>query len=336
MISLESHKRSPLARGTAATLEDAKHAYGHMMRPWVQANINDWCMANPTHRLVPFFRFLEVWLDDVLTGSLDHFLSVLNPTLRILFRFQNFSPNEKKLILKVLGYKKFRDNSLSQRWAASLGVRTCIYCNASYALKLGKSHRYKLKFNIDHFLPEEKYPHLCLSFFNLVPCCGNCNIVKSSRTPTHHLKYYPFDRGLDDFAVFRVDYNSVTNFLLSGDENVLDIILELRAGIDAVSYLPALAEYDAFFDVHGLYALFKIEVASFLTKLIHYDQTRMTSLRNLQLGVNDIDSRLDRYLQGEFKVKEEVLMRPLSKLYRDIQADPAIRRIVQALRTRTP
>ncbi len=57
----------------------------------------------------------------------------------------------------------------------------------------------------------------------------------------------------------------------------------------------------------------------------------MNSLRNIQLGVEDMDSRLDRYLQGEYLIKEDILIRPLSKLYRDIRTDPAILSIIQSI-----
>ncbi len=257
MISLESHKNSLLARGMAANLDDAKQAYGIAMHPWVQANINKWLGVNPAHELAPVFRILRHNLYDVLTGSLDYFLNTLNPNLRLRHQVQLFSPAENKLILGVFGYKKFRDNSLSEQWAASIGVRTCVYCNASYALKLGKSHRSKLKFTIDHFLPESRYPHLCLSFFNMVSCCSNCNTTKSSRTPIYPFRYYPFDKALDDFAVFRVDRSSVLEFLVSGDENKLNLGLELRPDVNPITYLPTLEEYDAFFDVRGLYALLR-------------------------------------------------------------------------------
>lgn len=56
-----------------------------------------------------------------------------------------------------------------------LGIKTCVYCNAQYAITTENGHAF---YQLDHFYPKSKYPYLSGSFFNLQPCCGACNIRK--------------------------------------------------------------------------------------------------------------------------------------------------------------
>ena len=71
--------------------------------------------------------------------------------------------------------KKFDYSSLSStiktNYINALGVKVCPYCNSSYIepIKTINIH------DIDHFLPSSVFPLFCLSLYNFVPSCKNCN-----------------------------------------------------------------------------------------------------------------------------------------------------------------
>lgn len=53
------------------------------------------------------------------------------------------------------------------------GFMTCVYCNHS---EIHYNFEHKMdRGELDHLYHKERYPFLCTSFFNLVPCCGDCN-----------------------------------------------------------------------------------------------------------------------------------------------------------------
>lgn len=54
-------------------------------------------------------------------------------------------------------------------------INSCVYCNfQKIELRDDDSPNYQL----DHYWCKSRYPYLCISFFNLFPCCGACNIIK--------------------------------------------------------------------------------------------------------------------------------------------------------------
>ena len=62
----------------------------------------------------------------------------------------------------------------------NLGIRICPYCGRSYIYRVekkGKNGEVAVKPQLDHFLPKRIYPFLAMNFFNLIPCCTQCNLA---------------------------------------------------------------------------------------------------------------------------------------------------------------
>lgn len=51
----------------------------------------------------------------------------------------------------------------------------CPYCGRQRINVASLPGKRPSKPPIDHFLPKRKYPFLAVSFYNLIPCCTNCN-----------------------------------------------------------------------------------------------------------------------------------------------------------------
>lgn len=85
-----------------------------------------------------------------------------------------------------------------------LGIRICPYCGRAYiyrVVKQGKKGDVTVKPQLDHFLPKSDYPFLGMNFFNLIPCCTQCNLapckvdndpLDDTRRQVVHLMH-PFD-----------------------------------------------------------------------------------------------------------------------------------------------
>lgn len=55
----------------------------------------------------------------------------------------------------------------------NLHIQTCVYCNNAAAVYVDENE--EAYYHLDHWKPKDKYPFLSICFFNLYPCCSNCN-----------------------------------------------------------------------------------------------------------------------------------------------------------------
>lgn len=119
----------------------------------------------------------------------------------------------------------------SYAYFKAMGINVCPYCNRTYIFtvceteeknKKGKATNYiSEKFTapeIDHFLPQEQYPHLACSLYNFIPSCHACNHTKSSKIVDI---IYPHREGFEEDGSFRAYFNDSTADLNS--LNCIDI-----------------------------------------------------------------------------------------------------------------
>lgn len=143
----------------------------------------------------------------------------------------------------------------------NLGIRICPYCGRSYIYrveKAGKGGDVAVKPQIDHFLPKSKYPFLGMNFYNLIPCCTQCNMApcKEDNDPldatAQKVTYlmYPYD--FDDNRVrftYRMKapdtYNPESFDVLVGYENK-----DMKKG------------YNGFLAIDKLYAGHSVEICN--------------------------------------------------------------------------
>lgn len=82
-----------------------------------------------------------------------------------------------KMIVDAMRYDYVQE-SIYANVMDSLGIRTCVYCNAQYAFSYSSGKIRFINYELDHWLPKSKYPYLCTSFYNLQPSCPKCNKSK--------------------------------------------------------------------------------------------------------------------------------------------------------------
>mgnify|MGYP003292698664 CR=1 FL=1 len=104
-------------------------------------------------------------------------------------------------------YGKFTRRIGKDEWPTIIGIDTCPYCNRSYVYTVrGKNVRP----DYDHFFPKSIYEYLCVSMFNLVPSCKQCNQLKKD-----DLKeiIYPFAEEFGSIGHFQIDYSKLKSFM---------------------------------------------------------------------------------------------------------------------------
>lgn len=112
----------------------------------------------------------------------------------------------KREIQKAFNYDKHRKDHLVEH-AVRLNVKTCCYCNMNYTLLIeenqARSIKKKALLQFDHFYDKNKYPHLSMSMYNLIPSCATCNQGKP-RTCNLSLLFNPFYSNIFELYKFRV------------------------------------------------------------------------------------------------------------------------------------
>ena len=78
-------------------------------------------------------------------------------------------------ILVCLGYENAR--LVLGPIHQTMGLKICVYCNVNPTIAVEGDVMYQM----DHFMPQSKYPFLGTCFYNLQPSCGICNGHKGTK-----------------------------------------------------------------------------------------------------------------------------------------------------------
>lgn len=140
----------------------------------------------------------------------------------------------------IISYSLISEN-LRHRLMASLGVRTCPYCNRNYITRYGVKGR-KSTADLDHFYQKEQYPLFALSLFNFVPSCPVCNSRMKNVHPADDTMY-PYEEGFGDDVHFELRYAKkykssekilhIWQAMSKSDYNDIEIKAVIDPGIDS-------------------------------------------------------------------------------------------------------
>lgn len=98
----------------------------------------------------------------------------VNYRLRVKGGF--YKGNLYERILACLGYEDAR--LILGPIHQTMGLKTCVYCNVNPTIAVEDDVMYQM----DHFMPQSKYPFLGTCFYNLQPSCGICNGHKGKKS----------------------------------------------------------------------------------------------------------------------------------------------------------
>lgn len=201
----------------------------------------------------------------------------------------------------------------------TLGIRTCVYCNAQYAIS---THEGEAFYQLDHCYPKSKYPFLATNFFNLQPCCGACNQRKSGED----MRRGDYDVSMwkeatdpnDSYFNFHIEDGSLAKYMTNHERKDLDI--DVEKSIDGDEDLDELLElFHKKFRTKEVYSEHREEAEEIIWKKYVYAPAYVDSLR-VAFNGEFLDKACDfgRLLLGTYTKAEDVYKRPLTKMIQDI------------------
>ena len=133
-----------------------------------------------------------------------------------------YSKEERKKIENIFNYSSYRQNDKFMEYFKKLNIKSCPFCNNNYVYFYKKDAK---KFNtiatLEHYYPKVTYPHLSLSFFNLIPSCSTCNSkFKGSKKHVGKILHPYYE-----------DFDSNAKFSVSVDKLAVDKDIELEINL---------------------------------------------------------------------------------------------------------
>lgn len=197
-----------------------------------------------------------------------------------------------------------------------LGIKSCVYCNAQFAVTIDKSSgKYIGHYDLDHNLPKSNYPFLATNFFNLVPCCGHCNSTKNNA----NIKFKLYQKNKANLEPLRFEINEkkLVRYLTTFDREDIDVHLK-----DMHTYPvgeKTMAEiFNERFHIDSLCIEHRDVIEELLWKYKIYNQRYISMLEQQFSLLFPNDVNFNRFLLGNYDRPEDIHKRPLSKLIQDI------------------
>jgi hypothetical protein len=191
-----------------------------------------------------------------------------------------------------------------------LGIKACVYCNAQLAATVVEDNgTFNGMYELDHFYPKSKYPYLCTSFFNLQPCCANCNKSKSHNEAKFCLytndysKIYPFE--------FLLDKKSLVKYMLNQNCEELKINF-------ASSEVGLKDDQEKHFHISKLYETQTDLAEEIIWRSKIYSESYQETLKKSFAKLSLKQSDFKRFIIGNYYKQEDIHKRPMSKLVQDI------------------
>jgi len=207
------------------------------------------------------------------------------------------------------------DGKIAYRLVKEIGLGSCPYCNRNYISSVTKDKKddSKTRPQLDHFYPKAVYPFLACSFYNLIPSCSTCNLMKSDKDSYRDELISPYEMEKDTFK-FSYDLNSVDILNIEFSEKYdhkheksINIIFDKKNETN-----------EKYFELEKLYNQEHRDVViELLVKKAYYPQSYIDELSSFGFGQDEIY----RFLVSNYNKDDDLHKRPLSKLVRDISEE---------------
>lgn len=234
------------------------------------------------------------------------------PKLKEIFAGKKSETFLKDEILAILDYKKKRSD-FYPIYFAKIGIKACVYCNSQLTVVVVKksvdneeSSEYIAKFQLDHYFPEDKYPHLSVALFNLYPVCSSCNLAKRNNEDFKFKLYENSFKKSD--CKFELCSKSKALFLTTRNSKDLKILFNDTVNI----------EYNNVFKIDEIYKTQYDIAEEIILKSLTYNSAYRESLFK-EFGKHRInDGLINRFILGNYTQEDEIHKRPFAKFMQDI------------------
>lgn len=163
-------------------------------------------IKNSLKKLRPKSKF-QVLIENVETLIVADMNDIKTKYLSLL---QHCSNKEKKKIEHVFDYTAYRKKSIFMEHFKKLNIKSCPFCNNNYVYfyKEG-AKQFNTLATLEHYYPKSKYPHLSLSFYNLIPSCSTCNSKFKGNASHEGNILHPYYEDFDEKAQFSVSVDKL-------------------------------------------------------------------------------------------------------------------------------
>lgn len=222
-----------------------------------------------------------------------------------LLLYEKFSTREDKHFVSFNALELVND----------LDINVCPYCNRNFINntklieKSSNNHYVKRTAQLDHFYPEGKHPYLALSFYNLIPVCGTCNMIKLEQLVGVH----PYEiMNTDEHLIFDYSFNNTIN---DHKVDIYHMSMDFKQNWDVLGL-------EELYKIHNNYVkdlLFRLNLYnSFYRKdLAHYLNT-WNSQNDDQFESSMLKEDFERAIFGNYFLEQDLNKFPLSKLTKDL------------------
>ncbi|MCY9178439.1 hypothetical protein [Bacillus inaquosorum] len=286
------------------------------MIPIKKTNLDDLC--NQHFKAVSEQLHIEGKLDTVTSWFKDYGLGlslkkVITAPVPLLKQIaKRYSNAPSNLILKDMYENRF---SKSSKWIGldrynavilvqNLGIKVCPYCNRNYINNVPVGKSTKRTSQLDHFFNKADYPYLAMSFYNLVPVCPACNLLKLK----NDISASPYDTNIDWDKAVQFDFGITSADFLKHEKDVYVKICvsdELKENFNVLK-------------LREQYSIHNDLLHEMLIKGIMYSPKRLNEIMKNYSGLFHSREELMGIIYGNYLEVENLEKRPLSKLTRDI------------------
>jgi hypothetical protein len=279
-------------------LEELAHGHFLSLMPIIQKRL-----ANKRGKV---FDFLKDNLEIILKGKPE----VLEGD--VANKIPPYNEQDKIAIQKIFNYISFKraSNYNASKLADNLQVNVCPYCNRQYTFTIIKKSPKKVitRPDFDHFFPQDAFPYLGLSFYNLVPSCKICNSLKHNNKWDLEKSIHPYIEGFKDCKFSLVPKKDMGIDFFYGRTEAFDIIFNNKTAKSETNITDLL--------LLRLYEEHKDYVSEILKRSVVYSDSYINQLYSqfegtLFSNIGDVK----RMITSNYPAEEDLGKRILSKLH---------------------
>lgn len=188
-----------------------------------------------------------------------------------------------------------------------MDIRVCPYCNRQYITPIFEEDG-RMRADLDHFFPKNRYPYLSMSIYNLIPTCKFCNSSLKNIKEFKEDSMNPYSHSFDDYVKFtyRIE-NKGVRIELDKVKNKIDEYENLN--ID---------EYEQMFKLKQQYNYHQDIVEDLMHKRIMYSKEYVEDMKLRFDNLNTSIDKIKEIILGYKIDRDKINTEPLSKLKRDI------------------
>lgn len=227
---------------------------------------------------------------------------------------------ENKFISKLISIFDYDKKVPKVKFIEKLKLNTCPYCNREYIFKFFDSKEKELKTlaHLDHFYSQKDFPYLALSFYNLIPSCGNCNSkFKNQLNFNINQHIHPYEDDFDLRASFSYSFNK-GKFKAKSYSIYSTKRISLKLNANNLSDVKTLNTIKTF-RLNDIYREHKDIVLELIQKAEIYNESYTNELLEKYEGKlfkNKED--LLKLISCSYTKSEDIHKRPFAKLVKDI------------------